>query len=128
MSSGKTVVVHSSVRLDEEEEELCNAAVAVLSATAEGPRLPQPPAGDADDDDDFSIAYVEQKGAPVSLASARSVPLKRSRGSPVGPTDVSVDAEAVEGMPDDTDHPNDRVAYARWQARDAARPKELLLG
>ncbi|ESL10320.1 hypothetical protein TRSC58_01950 [Trypanosoma rangeli SC58] len=127
MLSGKTVVVHSSVRPDEEEEELRNA-VAVPSATTEGPRLPQPPAGDADDEDEFSIAYVEQKVAPVSLAAARSVPLKRSRGSPLEPTDVAADAEAVEGMPDDTDHPNDRAAYARWQARDAARPKELLLG
>ncbi|RNF25707.1 uncharacterized protein Tco025E_02144 [Trypanosoma conorhini] len=131
MTREKTVVVHSSVRPDdeEEEEELRNAAaVAAAPATAQGPPPPPPSCGD-DDEDDVSIAYVAQKGAPVSLAAARSAPLKRPRSSPAEPADAVADAAAAEGeLPDDTDHPNDRAAYARWQARDAARPKKLLLG
>ncbi|PBJ69837.1 hypothetical protein TcG_10791 [Trypanosoma cruzi] len=121
MSGEKTVVVHSSVCPD--EEELPSAA----PTPSLHPAQTSVSVGADDDDDEFAITYVAQKSAPVNIASARSTPQKRLRNSAVEQTSASLDTDAMESKPDDTDHPHDRAEYVRWQARDAARPKKLLL-
>ncbi|EAN87734.1 hypothetical protein C3747_189g302c [Trypanosoma cruzi] len=124
MSGEKTVVVHSSVCPDEEE---LPSAVPTPSLHPAQTSSVSVGADDDDDDDEFAITYVAQKSAPVNIASARSAPQKRLRNSAVEQTSASLDTDAVESKPDDTDHPHDRAEYVRWQARDAARPKKLLI-
>ncbi|EAN87031.1 hypothetical protein C3747_61g227 [Trypanosoma cruzi] len=121
MSGEKTVVVHSSVCPDEEE------LPSAVQTPSLHPAQTSTVSVGADDEDEFAITYVAQKSAPVNIASARSAPQKRLRNSAVEQTSASLDTDAMESKPDDTDHPHDRAEYMRWQARDAARPKKLLL-
>ncbi|KEG07681.1 hypothetical protein DQ04_09101000 [Trypanosoma grayi] len=125
MRGEHTVVVRTKILPEEEEEEIHVFAAKPAAAPQPAPKIPD---NDDDDDDEDCIAYVAHTSAPVNVATARSVSLKRPRSSTEESAAAALDAEAGEFLPDDTDNPHDRTAYERWKARDAVRPKKLLLG
>ncbi|ORC84134.1 uncharacterized protein TM35_000491400 [Trypanosoma theileri] len=127
MHNSKTVVVRTNVVPEEEEEE--TLAVFDKSKALAHPSPVVPAVTAADSDDEFSIPYIAHASTSTHVASVRSVSLKRPRSSnndveeTVG---TNLDTEMTTALPDDTDHPQDRAAYAEWKKRDGARQKQLL--
>ncbi|KAH9597426.1 hypothetical protein LSM04_005045 [Trypanosoma melophagium] len=131
MHNSKTVVVRTNVVPEEEEEETLAVFDKSKIVVHPSPVLPPVTASTsaADGDDEFSIPYVTHAATSAHAATVRSVSLKRPRSSnndveeTIG---INLDAEMTTALPDDTDHPQDRAAYAEWKERDAVRKKQLL--